>query len=80
MTENANILVKAEPILVGVEDAATMLGISTTAFKGLDRTGQIGPLPVQIGMCRRRLYSVSELHRWAEAGGPVREKWAGMKA
>ncbi len=80
MSENTqNALVRIEPVLVGIEDVACMLGISTTAFKALDRTGQIGPLPVQIGTCRRRLYSVYELRRWAEAGCPTREKWQGMK-
>lgn len=80
MSETAqNILVKIEPVLVGIEDAASMLGISVTAFKALDRMGGIGPLPVQIGTCRRRLYSVCELRRWAEAGCPIREQWTEIK-
>ena len=80
MSENAqNVLVRIEPALVGVEHAASLLGISVTAFKALDRTGQVGPLPVQIGTLQRRLYSVSELRQWAEAGCPTREKWQGMK-
>ena len=66
--------------LVGVEGAASILGISVTAFKALDRCGQIGPLPVELGTCRRRLYSVCELRRWAEAGCQGREKWVGMKS
>jgi hypothetical protein len=80
MTETAeNVLVRIEPLLVGIEGAASMLGISVTGFKGLDRTGQIGPLPVELGTCRRRLYSVGELRRWAEAGCPKRENWQMMK-
>ena len=74
-----NMLVRIEPVLVGIEEAALMLGISTTAFKALDRTGQIGPLPIELGTCRRRLYCVGELRRWAEAGCPTREKWQIMK-
>ncbi len=74
-----NAAVKIEPVLVGVEGAAEMLGISPTAFKALDRTGQIGPLPIELGTCRRRLYCVSELRRWAEAGCPTREKWQAVK-
>ena len=78
MTENAqNLLI--EPALVGVDDAASMLGISVTAFKALDRVGQIGPMPIRIGTLQRRLYSVCELRRWAEAGCPTRERWQEMK-
>ena len=80
MIANAeNMVVKIEPVLVGVEGAAEMLGISPTAFKSLERTGGIGVMPVELGTCRRRLYSVYELRRWAEAGCPTREKWQAMK-
>ena len=74
-----NIMVRIEPVLVGIEDAASMLGISPTAFKGLDRAGQIGPLPIKIGTLQRRLWCVNELRRWAEAGCPKREVWVVMK-
>jgi hypothetical protein len=80
MSETAeNVLSKIEPVLVGIEGAASMLGISPTAFKALERAGQIGPLPIELGTCRRRLYCVAELRRWAEAGCPTREKWQAMK-
>ena len=80
MSENAqNVLVRIDPVLVGIGDAASMLGISTTAFKALERTGQIGPMPIRIGTLQRKLYSVCELRRWAEAGCPIREIWQGMK-
>lgn len=74
-----NVLIRVEPVLVGIEEAASMLGISVTAFKMLDRTGVIGVLPVSLGDCRRRLYCVSELRRWVEAGCPIREQWQAMK-
>ena len=74
-----NVLVKIEPVLIGIEEAASMLGISTTAFKVLDRTGQLGPRPTQIGTCRRRLYKVSELRRWVELDCPIRERWQDIK-
>ena len=74
-----NLLVQIEPALVGIEDAASMLGISVTAFKSLDRTGGIGPMPVKIGTLKRRLWSVCEVRRWAESGCPTRERWQGMK-
>jgi hypothetical protein len=81
MNENAqNMLVKIEPALVGIEDAAGMLGISVTAFKALDRTGQFGPMPVVLGSFRRRLYSVEELRRWVIDGHCCsREKWQAIK-
>ena len=72
---NGNQQITIEPVLVGIEGASSMLGISVTAFKALDRTGQIGPLPVELGTCRRRLYCVGELRRWAEGGCLTREKW-----
>ena len=78
--EQQNIVVKIEPALVGIEDAASILAISATAFKALDRTGQIGPLPVVLGNCRRRLYAVDELRRWVIDGHCCnREKWQDMK-
>jgi len=80
MIENAQHLVaRIEPVLVGIEGVASMLGISATAFKALDRTGQIGPMPMKIGTLKRRLWSVCELRQWAESGCPIREQWQGMK-
>lgn len=80
MSQNVqHALVRIEPVLVGIEDAASMLGISTTAFKALDRTGLIGPMPIRIGTLQRRLYSVCELRRWTEAGCPTRERWQATK-
>jgi len=81
MSQNAkNVSVRIEPVLVGIGDAASMLGISVTAFKDLDRAGQIGPLPVQLGNCRRRLYSVEEFRQWITEGRCCsREQWQGMK-
>lgn len=81
MNGNAqNTLLKVEPALVGIEGAAGMLGISITAFKALDRTGQLGPMPVALGNCRRRLYSVDELRQWVTEGRCCnRERWQKIK-
>ena len=68
-------VVRVEPILVGLEDAAKMLGISPSTFKALDRKGGIGPMPVQIQTVKRTLYEVDELRAWARAGCPIRAKW-----
>ena len=77
--EKPDILMKVEPILVGIEDAASLLGISVTAFKALDRAGQIGPLPVKIGTLKRRLWSVNELKQWVQVDCPIREIWQAMR-
>ncbi|MHC4464265.1 MAG: helix-turn-helix transcriptional regulator [Planctomycetota bacterium] len=68
-----------EPVLVGIEDAASMLGISPSTFKQLDRKGGIGPVPVRIQTIKRTLYRVDELRAWALAGCPIREKWQRLK-
>ena len=72
-------VVRIEPIFVGIEDAAAMLGVSVTTLKILERTGKLGPMPVHINTIRRRLYAVKELRQWAEAGCPIREKWVKIK-
>jgi hypothetical protein len=77
--DSDNSRVCVEPILVGIEDAATMLGISVSTFKMLDRKGGIGPLPVKISTVKRTLYPVDELRRWVLAGCPTREKWQRLK-
>ncbi len=81
MKKAQNTIIRIEPIFVGIEAAAAMLGISVTTFKTMDRTGRFGPLPVVMGNCRRRLYSVDELRRWVIEGRCCnREKWQDMKA
>jgi len=76
MAETAqDFLVRIEPIFVGLEDAAKMLGISLSTFKQLDKRGGVGPMPVQIQTIKRTLYRTDELRRWALAGCPIREKW-----
>ena len=80
MNGNAqNAMVRIEPIFVGIEDAAAMLGISVTTFKDMDRVGKLGPMSIHINTIRRRLYDVCELRQWAEAGCPIREKWQKMR-
>ena len=61
-----------QPLLVGVTEAARLLGISRSTFYGLDAAGQI---PVGVRLGRRRLWSVAELGDWVDAGCPARERW-----
>jgi hypothetical protein len=62
----------ASPLLVAAPGAADLCGLSERTWRKLDRTGR-NPAPIHVG--RRRLWSVSELARWTEAGCPVRDRW-----
>ena len=76
MTENLhNPVVKIEPILVGLEGLAAMLGLSVSTVKLMQKNGQLGPMCVQVQCIKRKLWEVDEVRRWAKAGFPIREKW-----
>lgn len=74
-----NLLDQVEPLLVGIEGLASMMSISVSAVKGLERAGQIGPMPIELGTLKRKLYSVCELREWTKAKCPTREIWQGTK-
>jgi len=61
-----------QPIALGVEGVAAVLGLSPSFVKKLDRTGKL-PRPMRFG--RRRVWSRIEIERWVEAGAPTREQW-----
>lgn len=76
MSDGQATIAQVEPALVGIDQAAAMLGISVTAFKALERTGAIGPMPVRLGNCNRRLYSTEEMRRWVTEGRCCsRQQW-----
>ena len=75
---NAEINITIEPLLVGVDDVALLLGIGRTLFLQLEESGRIGPLPVKFG--RRKLYSVNEFRQWVKGGCSNRETWETQKA
>ena len=80
MSQNGhNLLVQIEPVLVGLEDLAAMLGLSASTVKKMDRNGRLGPVPVQVQTIKRKLWDVDEIRRWKQAGFPIREKWQKMK-
>jgi predicted DNA-binding transcriptional regulator AlpA len=62
---------------VPAAEAARMLGISTSHFFLLKRSGRIGPKPVRLG--RSVLYHCEELEQWFVAGTPPRDKWEALK-
>ena len=72
-------VISTKPILVGVEDAAKMLGISPTAFKTLHRNALLGPLPTRIPTIKRVLFRADELGEWVRLGMPCRERWQQMR-
>jgi len=72
-----NISIQTEPLLVCADIAAQMLGISKEYFRQLDRAGKV-PASLQ-GFGKRRLWLVSELTAWCEAGCPARESWVKMR-
>ena len=80
MSENSqNVSVKIEPVLVGLEDLAAMLGLSASTIKQMDRSGRLGPISIQVQTIKRRLWRVDEVRAWAQAGFPIREKWQKLK-
>lgn len=69
--------IRLEPLLLGAEDAATLLGIGRTLFLSMHSSGELGPLPRRLG--RRTLWSREEIHEWVRAECPPRTKWQVMK-
>ncbi|MHB1768467.1 MAG: helix-turn-helix transcriptional regulator [Phycisphaerae bacterium] len=62
-----------QPLAIDAPTAATLLGVSTAHFNTLLSGGRIPP-GYRLG--RRRLWSVSELQRWIDAGAPTADRWA----
>ena len=65
-----------EPLAVGAKQLAGMLSLSLRTIRGLDAAGKL-PRPVAIG--NRRLWVVSQIRDWLEAGTPDRATWERMK-
>lgn len=59
-------------LLVGVDDGAFLLGVSSSMFRKLHRTGSL-PQPCRLG--RRVLWNPEELAAWVDAGCPPRDRW-----
>ena len=62
-----------EPLLIGAQDAAELLGMGRTCFYAMESSGRIGPLPIRFG--RKVLWRRGELERWVESGCPPRARW-----
>ena len=66
----------ADPLAVGAEDLADLLGTSERNVWKLSGGGLI-PEPFKLG--GRVLWNVAEVRRWLDAGSPDRETWARIK-
>jgi excisionase family DNA binding protein len=73
--EEANV---TPSIMVGIPEAARLLGISRTTLLALDANGKLGPRPHRLG--RRVLWERAELEEWAKAGCPSRRTWSETRA
>ncbi len=65
-----------EPLAVGADDAAALIGIGKSLWHELDSSGRI-PAPVKLGA--RCVWPVGELRAWLSAGAPAREQWEVLK-
>ena len=65
--------VQLPALLVGREQAAAMLGVSSATFDRWRRSGRLGPRSVDLG--GRELYRVRELGDWCDAACPGRVAW-----
>ena len=61
------------PLMLGVDNAAAVLGIGRSLFLRLDDTGKV-PKAVQLGD-KRKLWRYEELQAWVRAGCPHRDRW-----
>lgn len=66
-----------DPILIGREAAAGLLGVSVETWDRLRLAGKT-PRPLRLGA--RLLFNRAELAAWVEAGAPDRATWDAMTA
>ena len=64
---------KIEPALLIILQVCEYLNISRAEFYRLDAGGKFAPL--QIGLCRKRLYLKTEIEDWLKAKCPHRKQW-----
>ena len=76
-TSSRSLRVVASPLLVNVDHAARLLGMSKTAFTANLAAGKIGPRPIRFGRSVR--FSVAELAEWCHADCPPRVQWVEIR-
>lgn len=65
-----------QPLAVGAERAARMADVSRSTWYRLVSAGQA---PTGFTLGRRRVWTVSELRAWLEAGAPPADEWARLR-
>lgn len=60
-------------LLLGVDDAACLLGIGRSHFYSMHSSGRLGPMPLKLG--KRSLWDRKELELWVQAKCPSRQDW-----
>lgn len=78
MEQSQQIQIIIEPLAVDSTTAARLIGLSRSHFLALEKTGKIGPAPIE-NLGKRCLYSVDELRRWTASGMPSRSDWQGLR-
>jgi len=66
---------RIQPALLTIPQVCEYLNIARPTFYKLSATGGFGLLPVKLGMCRKVLYSRTELDAYVRAGCPHRKVW-----
>jgi predicted DNA-binding transcriptional regulator AlpA len=65
-----------EPLLLPIDKAALLLGMSGRALRRADQCGKV-PSPVRIG--RNVRWRAAELVAWCNAGCPDRQTWEAVR-
>src|SRR4051812_44814862 len=66
-----------EPLAIGREEFARLLGVSVATLDRWESAGLVGPVGVKKN--GRRLYALDEAKSWVLAGMPARKEWTARK-
>jgi predicted DNA-binding transcriptional regulator AlpA len=62
-----------EPLLLDIQQLCACLSIARPTYYKIAASGVLGPLPIKL--CRKVLYSKTEIETWVQAGCPHRKQW-----
>ncbi len=77
MTKQSSEPLQLQPELLTVEQTCQLINVARPTLYKLSATGALGPMSVKL--CRKVLYSKSEIQAWIHAGCPHRKQWQIMK-
>jgi len=64
---------RIEPLLLDIQQLCACLRIARPTYYKISANGALGPLPIKL--CRKVLYSKTEIELWVQAGCPHRKQW-----